>query len=264
MVKKAIFGVVGVVVLGTLVYGTSFFGLMRTAKDEIQRAAKDAIPMNVQVANAERMVKELDDELRRWTGTVAEQQVTVKNMGEKIAKRQADLNGQKKQILALKGEVDKNEKQYVFDGTTYTQEQVKGDLDVKFRNFKNLQNILDRDEEQLKLRKETLAATEGKFQEMVTMKKDLENEVSFLRAKMEQMKADEAVGTLDIDDSKMAEARKTIEEIRTKMEVQEKVREAQGRLKTPEIKISEKPNLDNISKDIESFFGDEAKEKSEL
>jgi chromosome segregation ATPase len=250
--------------VGLLLYGTQFFGLLRTAKNEIERAAKDAIPMSVQVANAERMVKELDDELRNWTTTVAEQQVTVKNMEEKIAKRETQLNGQKKQILALKAEFDKGEKSYVFDGTTYTQEQVQKDLGVKVQGFKDTQDILNRDKDQLRARRETLTSTESKFQEMVTMKEGLKNEIGFLRARMEQMKADEAVGSLDIDDSKMAEARKAIEEIRTKMDVKEQVRKAEGRLTKPSISVPEKPVTGDISKEIEDLFGDEAKSKTDL
>jgi len=264
MVKKVVGSAVGVVAVGLLLYGTQFFGLLRTAKNEIERAAKDAIPMSVQVANAERMVKELDDELRNWTTTVAEQQVTVKNMQEKVEKRELAQTNLKKQIILVKSEFDKDQKQYVFDGTSYTHEQVEKDLGVKLQKFKDDQDILNRDKEQLRARKETLAATESKFQEMVTMKEGLKNEIGFLRARMEQMKADEAVGTLDIDDSKMAEARKAIEEIRTKMDVREKVREAEGRLTKPSITVPEKPASGNISKEIEDLFGDEAKTKTEL
>lgn len=264
MVKKIVGGALGTVILGTLLWGTSFFGYVRTAKDEIQKAAKDAVPMPVQVANAERMVKDLKDEIEKWQLTVAEQQVMVKNMGEKIAQREAALGGQKKQILALNAELARGEKEYVFEGTTYSQQQVQEDLEVKFKNYRNVEDILIRDKDQFKARKETLSTTEAKFQEMVTMKKGLENEIGFLRARMEQQKADEAVGSLDIDDSKMAEARKTIEEIRTKMDVREKVREAQGRLKTSEIKVPEKKELKNVSKDIENYFGDEARTKTDL
>ena len=74
----------------------------------------------------------------------------------------------------------------------------------------------------------------------------------------------EAVGALDIDDSKMAEARKAIEEIRTKMDVREKVREAEGRLAKPSIQVPEKEEVGDISKEIEDFFGDEAKPKTDL
>jgi anti-sigma28 factor (negative regulator of flagellin synthesis) len=185
-------------------------------------------------------------------------------MKEKIEKRELALAGQKKQILALKGEFDKGQKEYVFDGTTYTQEQVEKDLAVKLQSFKDNQDVLGRDKEQLRSRKETLSLTEAKFQEMVTMKEGLKNEIGFLRARMEQMKADEAVGSLDIDDSKMAEARKAIEEIRTKMDIREKARENEARVLKPSITVPEKPVSGNISKEIEDLFGDEAKTKTEL
>jgi hypothetical protein len=264
MVKKVVGGAVGAMLVGSLLWGTSFFGYLRTAKDEIQKAAKDAIPMSVQVANAERMVKELDDELRNWATTVAEQQVTVKNIQEKVKERELALVSKEKQILALKGEFDKGQKEYVFDGTTYSQEQVEKDLAVKFQNYKDTREILNRDKDQLRARKETLSLTESKFQEMVTMKEGLKNEIGFLRARMDQMKADEAVGTLDIDDSKMAEARKAIEEIRTKMDVREKVRENENRLLKPSITVPEKPVSGNISKEIEDLFGEKAQTKTEL
>ena len=265
MIKKVLAGVVGAVVLGVVVYGTSFFGYLRTAKDEIQKAADDAVPMDFKLADAERMVKELDPEIKRVMTLVAKQQVDVDDLNKSVAKKEADLGKAKEQILALKSELDKGEKEYVFEGQNYSADQVRTDLDGKFTRFKRDTEMVNREKELLKARQEALTINEGRLDEMITAKRDLESQMEFLKSRVETEKAAEALGKSEIIDSnsKMAKAQKVIADLNKKLDVNDKVRAAEGRLAT-DIKVPEKKEIKNVSQEIENFFGDEAKPKTEL
>lgn len=264
MVKYIVGGVVGLALVTTLLFGPSrFFGYGKTATDEIQKAADDAVPMKFKVADAERMVKELDPEIQKYMRVIAEQQVDVANLETKIKDRDIAMAKQKEQILALKTELDRGEKEYVFEGQNYTDEEVRKDLDNKFTKFKLANDGLAREKDLYKARKEALTANEGRLGEMMAAKKDLEGQIEFLKNRVETAEAERAVGALEIDDSKMSRAKKVIAEINKKMDVEEKVRAAQGRMQT-EINVPVKKDLQNVSKDIESYFGDEAKPKTEL
>lgn len=265
MVKKALAGVAGVVVLGVLLYGTSFFGYLRTAKDEVQKAADDAVPLEFKMADAERIVKELEPEIKRVMTLIATQQVEVENLDKTIVKKEKELGKAKEQILALKSELDKGEKEYVFEGTSYTADQVKSDLDGKFGRFKRETETLNREKDVLKARKETLTVNEGRLNEMITAKKDLESQMEALKGRVESEKVMKELGKSEIIDSnsKMARARKVIDDINKKLDVNDKVRSAEERLSSG-IKVPEKKEIKNVSKEIEDFFGDEAKAKTDL
>ncbi len=265
MVKKALAGVVGTLFLGVVLYGTSFFGYMKTAKDEIQRAADDAVPLEFKMADAERMVKELDPEIKRVMTIVARQQVDGDLLSKKIAQKESDLKNAKGQILALKSELDKGEKEYVFEGQSYTANDVRNDLDTKFNAYKREVETLNGQKDLLKRHKDALSLNENRLSEMIAAKKDLESQMETLRGRVETEKAAQALGKSEIVDSnsKMARARKVIEDINRKLDVNDKLRAQEERVATG-IRVPEKKETQNVSQEIEEFFGDDAKPKTDL
>ncbi len=253
--------VAGVAIL--VLFGSNALGYVQTLFGWAKEKADDAVSIELKVANAERMVAELNGEIRNFTKAVTEQQIDKERLEATIATQDAGLAKQKKDILALKADLDRGERQYVFNGRSYSSEQVQNDLDLKFKRFKRETDSLKRDRELLQKREDILAANSSRFEEMVAAKKDLESQIASLKDRMKDLKADEAVGALAIDDSKMARARKLIDELNRKLDVEERLRENEGRVAS-EIKVPEKKEIKNVSKEIEDFFGDEAKPKQEL
>lgn len=263
MAKKVVVGVVGAALMGFALLGWNFFGYGQTAIDKLREEADNNIPIELKVANAERLVKQLEPEIKKYMRLVVEQQVDVESMDKRIAQRELGLKDAKRQILALNESLKKDEKQYVFDGQSYTAEQVRNDLGNKVTKFKLASESLAREKELLKARQDALAANTGRLEEMTTAKKDIETQLEFLKTRVDTQKAEEAVGVLDMDNSKMAEARKLIESLNKKLDVEEKVRAAEGRLQTT-IKVPEQKEIRNVSQEVEDLFGDEAKSKTDL
>lgn len=261
--KKVVVGVVGAALMGFALLGWNFFGYGKTAVEKLQQEADDRIPVSMKVANAERLVRDLEPEIKKYMRLIAEQEVDVNAMDKRVAQREATMKDAKRQILALHESLKKNEKEYVFDGQSFTAEQVNNDVRNKMTKYKLANETLTREKELLAARQEALKSNASKLEQMMTMKKDIETQLEFLKTRVETQKAEEAVGLLDIDDSKMAQARKLIEQLNKKLDVDEKVRAAEGRLQT-QITVPEKKEIRDVSAEVEELFGDEAKSKTDL
>lgn len=254
--------VAGVLVVGLLLFGGRFFGYAKTGVDEVRRAADDAVPMSVKVANAERLVRDLEPEIKKHMKLFAEQEVEFTSLEDRVAKRNDGLDKAKGKILALKAKLDTGDKQYVFEGQSYSADEVRDDLGNKVNRYKSESEALKREQELLKARREALSITKERLNQMVSAKRDLETQVAALRLRMDTQKAAEAVGTSEFDESKMADARRLIDELNKKMDVNDKVRQAESRLHG-EIDVPEREVRD-VSKEVEDLFGDEAKPKQDL
>jgi hypothetical protein len=262
--KKVVVGVMGAALMGFALLGWNFFGYGKTAVDKIRKEADDRVPVSMKIDNLERVVRdELRPEISKYMRLIAVQEVDVKEMDRKVAQREATMKDAKRQILALNESLKKDEKEYVFDGQSFTAEQVRNDLGNKVTKFKLASESLAREKELLKARQEALKTNASNLEKMIAARQEIETQVEFLKTRVETQKAEEAVGLLDIDTSKMAEARKLIEQLNKKLDVDEKVRAAEGRLQT-QINVPEKKEIRDVSAEVEDLFGDEAKSKTDL
>jgi len=264
MVKRVVGGAVGALVLGSLLWGTSFFGYLRTAKDEIQRAADDLVSVEFKLANCERMVRDLNAEIPTYSRVVATNQQAVDTLNKSVAKRESDMKELKEQIIAQNNDLKRGERQYVYSGKSFTADQVTADLERKVKAFKAAEEGLKRERDLLAKQDQARLITESRFEKMVSSKKDLEAQVEQLKLRVEMMKADKAVSTLVIDDSAMSRAQKAINDLNAKLDVEERARAIAGATDESPIKVPTNAKFKDVSSEIDSLFGEEAKAKTEL
>ena len=253
MLRKAIYGTVGLCLLGGLVFGRDAFSYFRTSCASVREAIKSEVPIDFEIARAREMVENLVPDIRRCMHVIAEEEVNVEELTAEVGRKQTEMNRQKDQILALRSDLGSGRPvRYV--GRTYTSEEVKRDLSQRFERFKVAEETLSSKRQILGAREKSLAAAREKLEGMLSSKQDLEVQIEHLEARLKTLQAAETASHVNIDDSQLARAKKLIRDLNKQLDVKERMLDAEGKITglIPVETSSEVPA--DLSEQIDSYF----------
>lgn len=263
MLKKAIIGSFAAVALGALVFGKDAFSYARTAWSATRDAVRQEVPLEFQVQRARTAVAQLEPAIHSTLKAIAEQQVDIEHLNKEIARRGDDMQQQKQAVLTLRTDLESGQSTFRYARLTYTADQVRRDLKVRFERYKTAEALLTRDQQILEAREKALAAREHTLDNMLNVKKDLEAEVEQLDARLQAVRAEQTVASPEIDESALSNAKRLIAEVNKQLDVQEKLLDAEGKfvgLIPVEAKVTP-ADVSNLTAEIDSYFKKEPAEK---
>jgi hypothetical protein len=142
---------------------------------------------------------------------------------------------------------------FVYAGKSYTGEQVRGDLENRFSRHKTMKELSENLAKTIAIRERGLAAAQEKLREMQAARGQLEVEVANLAARQEMVKVSKTSSDVCcFDDSVLARARSLIQDIDTRIGVDEKLLGSET-VTTGEIELEDKSTR-NISEEISQYF----------
>lgn len=263
MLKKAIIGTFAAVALGTLIFGKDAFSYARTAWSATRDAVRQEVPLEFQVQRARTAVAQLEPAIHSTLKAIAEQQVDIEHLHTQVANRTEEIEKQKQAVLTLRTDLESGQPTFRYAKYTYTADQVKRDLKVRFERYKTAEAMLVRDRQILAAREQALGARETALDNMLNVKKDLEAQVEQLDARLQTIRAEQTVSSPEVDESSLANAKKLIVEVNKQLDVQQKLLDAEGKfvgLIPVEAKVSP-AELSDLTAEIDSYFKKASPEK---
>lgn len=257
--KKIVFGAAVAVAVGGFVFGRDAVSYLRTGASSIRHAVKAEVPVEFEIARARSLVEQLVPDIRRCMHVIAEQQVDVEHLQQSIVRKDTEIGKQKDAVLSLRSDLGSGKQVFIYANRSYTGDEVKRDLAVRFERFKAAEEILAADKKILAAREQNLIANQEKLTGMMQAKKDLEVKLEQLQARLETIRAAETVSTLAIDDSNLSHARRLIDELNKQLDVKQKVMDSEGKfsgLIPVESTATAVPS--NITEQIDAYFTDGA------
>lgn len=227
--KKIVFGAAVAVAVGGFVFGRDAISYLRTGASSLRHAVKAEVPVEFEIARARNLVDRLIPDIRRCMHVIAEQQVDLEHLQQSIAQKDTAIGKQKDALLSLRADFGAGKQVFIYANRSYTGEDVKRDLAVRFERFKAAEEILTADRKILAARQQNLIANQEKLNGMMQAKKDLEVKLEQLQARLETIRAAETVSTLAIDDSNLSHARRLIDELNKQLDIKQKVLDAEGK-----------------------------------
>ncbi len=256
MIKKALVGTAILASLGTLVFGSDVISYAKTWGSSMRDAVKSEVPIEFEVQRAREIIVNLEPDITKCMELIAEQQVDIEDLTQEIALKQKGVSSQKGAILTLRSDLASVETRFVYDGHTYTTEDVKRDLATRFERFKVAEDTLQREGQILRAREKALSANLEKLENMVAEKQNLEVQIEQLEARMKSVQAAATVSTLEIDNSQLTRAKKLIRQLNKRLDVKEKLLDSEGKftgLIPVEAKQQEVPA--DIANQVDTYFG---------
>ena len=261
MLKKLIYTGGAMALLSSMTFGTPLFSYAKCGASWLKQSASDSMPLEWELKRARQMIADLKPEIENNAKRIAREKVDVAQLKgqlgdtkERLAKTQVDI-----QRLSddLRGEKD----YYTYAGRTYTSTQVKSDLGNRFKRFKTRQATAKKLEQMLSAREQSLNATHARMDAMLGAKRQLEVEVENLQARLGALRVAQTTSELNLDDSQLARTRDLLDEIATRIDVEEETMSVDVEY-FGEIDLNE-PSEEDLLDEITTYFTRPVSENSE-
>ncbi len=254
MFKKLFIVGAGVVLIVGLLFGTRSLALVSTLVDDIQQSAKNSIPIEMELRSATKEVGNLDKEIKSMTWEIAREENAVAKLETELKKADSQLDKSYADIMVLKDHLDGGTTSFVSHGQSYSNRKVESDLRVRFSTHKTMEATTDTQRQIFEARTAGLEAAREKYNETMTAKQELQVTIENLKARLQMVKVKETASELNFDNSHLSKTRELIDDIRTRIEVKEKVVNVTPEL-TGLIPLDDQAiESDDISNEVDAYF----------
>lgn len=256
MIKKTLMAGAALVAVAALLYATEAGSYAMTYLRRAGHAVKQSVPLEIELERARSAVGELLPDIRQNMHVIAEEEVEVAHLRESITEANSSLDEQRADILALRRDLDKGDDVFQYAGRSYDRQEVKADLARRFERFRNAEDIVKSKEKILVAREKSLQANRDKLEGMIAARRDLEVQVENLEARLRMVQAAQTSSSVNFDDSQLARAKNLIGDLRKRLDVAQRMLDAEGRF-TDLIPLNEAAVPEDILEQIDEHFGSE-------
>jgi len=253
MIRKVIVGTGVGLLAATLLFGRDAVSYVRTSVGYVTSSVKESVPMEFQIERARGMIDDLVPEIRKNMHVIAKEEVEVEKLGRQIADAEANLERDRSELKRLAGDLSTGNEVFHYAGRKYSSTQVKADLANRFERFKVSEATLGSLREICDARQKSLDAARQKLEGMLAAKRQLEVEVENLDAELQMVAAAQTTANYHFDDSKLGRVKELIEDLRTRLEVTQRMVNAEGYYHG-EIPLDDTPPED-IASQVTEYLG---------
>jgi hypothetical protein len=223
MLKKMFLaGIVGTALLA-VTCGRDAYSYLATSWGWARQSVRDQIPTTFELQRARQMIDQLEPEVRRSMRLVAREEIEIERLQGRIVELQSQQTTERENLQKLSSDLQSGHTRFVYAGRDYSADQVRQDLSHRFDRFKTNDQTLASLETTLNTRQQSLDQARRKVEEMLAMKQQLLAEVGNLEARQKMIEISHTASDLALDDSQLARTRELLDEIRSRIEVNEKM-----------------------------------------
>jgi phage shock protein A len=256
MIKKALIAVGGASLVMVLFFGRDAASYVKTSFGWVKDSVKSQVPVQFEIERARRMVKNLVPDIRKNMHVIAQEEVEIERLDKQIAQTTDKLDRDRAEIMKLKTDLATPQNVYQYSGRSYSIQQVKVDLANRFDRYKTGDATLASLRDIQAARRKSLDAARQKLEGMLAAKRQLEVDVENLEARFKVIEVAQTTSPFNIDDSELGRVKDLIAEVRTRLNVAERLVNSQGDLES-EIPVSG-PVSDNIVDQVTEYFSTQA------
>ncbi|MBN1910590.1 MAG: hypothetical protein JW818_12670 [Pirellulales bacterium] len=227
MVKRVLFVVGGVVIVGALFAGTGVVSYLRTSAAYLQSTAENAFSTEFQIERARGMIEKLGPEVEKNMHLIAKEQAHLAQLAKRIEKAEKRQTTDKEQIMRLQADLTSGKNVFRYAGRSYSEKQVKIDLANRFERFKTDKATLDSLQKIYDARTKGLEAAREKLEGMLAVRRQLLVEIENLEAQRQMIAAAQTTSEYQFDDSQLGRVKELISDLQIRIETERKLLDAQ-------------------------------------
>ncbi|MEZ6115021.1 MAG: hypothetical protein R3C28_00375 [Pirellulaceae bacterium] len=253
MFKKAIVGgAIGLISMGML-FGRDAVSYVSSSVGWVQDSVKNSVPVKLQIERARKMIDDLEPEVYRNKALIVNEEVSVERLARRIDGLESKQASEKDNLVRMTSDLNTGDSHIYYAGHRYTAAQVQTDLESRFERFKTNDEMLASLHKTLHSRQKSLAAAKDKLTSMLAKRAQLLADIAKLEAQEKMVEVAKNTSEFKFDDSKLARTMQLVQDIQTRLEVDERMLESEVNFPV-EIPVSE-PATGNISERIAEYFG---------
>lgn len=254
--KKLILGVVGVAMIGGLLFGSNLMPYARTAYDKASRSIEQQVPISFQIDAAKTQLENIDPEIDDMNQQIAREKVSIKKLVSSIERQEATLEKSRREMMTLRSHVDSGDEFYVAaNSKAYTTTRVKEELRTRLSIHKTAVATMEKDQKVLELREKALDAAMERLAEARSQKTELTLQIEHLKAQNRMNEVVKTASKLDqFDNSQLARTRGMIEDISARLETEQEMLSMMP-TNYGQIPVSDSSIADtDVLEDMDAFF----------
>jgi len=253
MVKKGVLGAALTAGALFLAFGTSAPSYVKTAFHKVRHTAQDAVPDQFQIDRVRDEVAALEGPIKDNLQSFYRTQVEVENLDREISAFQANMEGEKKAIVALRETVAAGGVHKV-GHVTYTTEEVKGELARRLDHYRNASTILKDKQQSVKAKRQMMDLTKQQLVNMTAQKKEMLTRLEGIEAKLKLIEAKRQTSEFTVDDGgALDRVKQSVADLEKRIEVQARMAE-NGDFSAANGSVFVEPGRD-VLKEVDAEFG---------
>jgi len=221
--KRSVMVVVGVSLVGGLLFGKDVVSYVRSSAKSVRTVVKDSVPIEFELRRARDLLEEIIPEMHANVRLIAQEEVEVAGLKVDIAKSQESVKEEQVRIAKLRDALAEPKAQYCFAGREYPRSYVKEDLANRFERFKESELVLASKKRLLVSRQNSLHAAMQVLEQTRSRKRMLEDKIESLASQHRLVKAASVGSNIKVDNSKLAQTEKLIDQIKKRLDVAERI-----------------------------------------
>ena len=254
MLKKLVLlGAVAAVGL-TAMWGSTSSSYVRTAISSATDSVRQNVPIEFEIERARQMIKDLKPEIAANMQLVAREEAGVEKLAQEVDTKKQQIAKAKGEIMRLKGDLESGSVRFVYNKKEYSSQQVQDDLSARFKQFQTHEKTANKLSQILNAREKNLDAARRKLEEMQSAKRQLEVEIENLQARLAMVQVTQTANPVALDDGQLSNTRQLLDDIRTRIDVAEKLAASEGVLEGT-ISLEDTASPDLLS-EIADYFGE--------
>jgi predicted nucleic acid-binding Zn-ribbon protein len=253
MIKKILIGTAVMVATGGVLFGTDAFSYLTTSAKKFRTEVKASVPLDFEIERARNMVAELIPDIQKNMHVIAQEEVEIEDLHDQIARSEKNLNAERQKLLVLRGDLGNTEGKFHYAGRPASPKEVKTELARRFERFQTAEATLKAKKQMLEARERSLVAAREKLEGKIGAKRALEVQVQNLEARLKMLQAAQTTSQFNFDDSQLSRCKKTIQELRKRLDVAERILDQDGKLVDS---LADEPEAaEDIAEQIDRYFG---------
>lgn len=262
MLKKGLI-VAGVLAgLGFFFFGRDAVSYVATSVGWVKDAVADSVPMEFELERARTLVRELVPDIRKNMHVIAREEVEVQRLEKQISEGEQKQERDQTDLMRLKADLASGQAVFHYASRKYSADQVKLDLANRFERYKTSDATIASLREMHSARQRSVDAARQKLEAMLAAKTQLAVDIENLEARLKLVEAAQASSDVALDDSQLSRAKELIGDLRTRLDVAERMVNVEGAYHD-EIPL-DMPVPENIVDQVTEYFAPATPDSAEL
>ena len=238
---------------GVLLFGTDAFSYLHSSVNRVREAASESVPLEFELGRAHDLIGEIMPEMQANVALIAREEVEIEQLQDEIGRSEQALADQRTRLVKLRNMLDGAQTSFTIQQAVYSRDQVAEDLARSFERMKEAEVVLEGKRRLLGTRQQNLAAAIQTLEKTRHRKAMLEDRVAALEGQYRLVKAAGVESPIHLDGSSLAQAEKLLKQIKTRLDVSERVLAHQARF-VESIPLNEQVDEQELLAQVDAFL----------
>lgn len=256
MCKKITLGVLGLALVAGLLFGGNLVPYGQTAIQKIRRGVNNSVDVDFQLDAAKNQLEKIGPQIVGMVHEIAKEKVQIKRIAADLDRQDEMLEKSYDKMMTLRGHLESSDEYYVAtNNKKYTRSRVEEDLRHRFTLHKTAEATRNKQQEILKIRRDSLESALSKLDTAKAQQRELEVQIESLTARNRMNEVIASASKLNIDSSQISKTRQMLDEIDARISAKEEVLNIAPEYYGGQIPVGEElQDSSNILDDLDTYF----------